>query len=306
MGRGHGVEAPIDGNVVSLWLLEFALLTRWNPPCLSSPPAATRCLPGAERYRRAVLAAWQEAKARVESGTGLPIPMSVSVTLCRGRTQFQRTVRGAPNWAGAVALTHERSIVINGEAWSQLGATAGCTLAHELSHLALAAATAGAGRIFPKWFDEGLACWVSGASHLGDLDKLDLAAAFNGLPTLASLSTRFPARERDVILAYLTSERFVAYLALRFGDGAVRGLVAKTLETMSFKRAFEDVFRQPVEAVELQWHKGLKESNPSGWALLRSLNAFAVMTFLVILAFVIMKLRNRRIRRTWDHEGFGF
>ena len=281
------------------------MLMLTSVPGIGSAAVPVRCLPGAERYRLPVLRAWDKAKTRVESRTGLPIPQGITVTLCNGRAQFRRTVQGVPKWAAGVALCRDRSIVVDGAAWSQFGQNAACTLAHELCHLAVAAAATGPGRAFPKWFGEGLACWASGASHLGDFGEADLAAAFDQLPALASIESRFPDREQDVALAYLTSERFVGYLADRFGDETVLALVAKTLVRRSFRSAFESLYNRPVEAVELQWRKELKQSTPPVWALLRSLNAFAVMAVLAVVAFAMTKLRNRRIRRAWDQEGFG-
>ena len=104
---------------------------------------------------------------------------------------------------------------------------------------------------FPRWFNEGLAGWASGAAHLGDYERLDLAAALDSLPRLADLARVFPERGRDAALAYLTSEHFVRYLSVKFGSASVRGLVSRTLAERDLERAFRLAFGRPLEVTEL-------------------------------------------------------
>ena len=275
--------------------------------CLGADhPARIQCQPGAEVYERAVREAWGIASAKIEARTGLPVPPGIAVTLCGGKSQFEQVVDGVAPWAGAVALTRDNSIVINGAMWQQLSRTAKCTLTHELSHLTLAAASRAQGVSFPRWFDEGLACWVSDASHLGDMARFEVAAAVGQVPLLAAIAEAFPDGARDAALAYLTSERFVGYLAGRDGDEAIAGLLAEALETRSFDRAFESVFRRSVVAMEGEWREQLKHESPAVWTLIRNLNGFAIMGLLVVGVFVATRLRNRRIRETWRREGLDF
>ena len=269
------------------------------------PPARIQCQPGADGYEQMVREAWASSSAKIEARIRLPIPPGITVTLCGGKGQFEQIVEGVAPWAGAVALARDNSIVINGAMWQQLSRTAKCTLAHELSHLALAGAARARGVSFPRWFDEGLACWASEASHLGDMDRFDLAAAVGQLPRLVALTHAFPDGADDAALAYLTSERFVGYLAARYGDEAIGGLVAEALESRSFGRAFESIFRRSVVAMEAQWRKALKNETPAAWTLIRNLNIFAIMGFLVVGVFVVTRLRNRRTRETWRREGLG-
>ena len=275
--------------------------------CLGGvPPVRIQCQPGAERYERMVRDAWDSSSAKIEARTRLPVPLGISVTLCGGKGQFERIVEGVAPWAGAVALARDNSIVINGAMWQQLSRTAKCTLAHELSHLTLAAAAREQGTVFPRWFDEGLACWASEASHLGDMERFELANAVGQLPSLAALTQAFPDGADDAALAYLTSERFVGYLAARYGDEAIGDLVEEALESRSFGRAFESIFRRSVAAMEAEWRKQLKHETPAVWTLIRNLNIFAIMGLLVVGVFVVTRLRNRRVREAWRQEGLGF
>jgi len=287
---------------VASMIFLLALATGAQP---GEPSLHVNCLPGAEAYRARVQCAWRAAKAKIEERTGLPVPVPITVTICRDRGQLHGMIPHAPAWAAAIALPAQRAMVIDAASWSALGETATATVAHELSHLLLARAAGGRSALFPKWFDEGLACWASDRSHMGDMEQLELAAALKRLPTLASLESLFPADGKKAALAYLTSERFVGYLSVSFGQDSLRRVIAETLRTQSFPRAFEQEFRRPVALAELEWHERLREQSPPALALLRRVNLFAVMALLAVAAFVATRLRNRRRQQDWENEGAG-
>lgn len=292
--------APRVAAVSMVFLLGISTGARPGEPSLR-----VHCLPGAEAYRSRVLSAWRVARAKIEARTGLRAPVPITVTICRDRGQLHGMVPHAPAWAAAIALPAQRAMVIDAASWSCLGETATATVAHELSHLVLGGAAAGRSALFPKWFSEGLACWASDRSHMGDVEQMELAAALKRLPGLASLEAVFPADGKAAALAYLTSERFVGYLSVSFGPDSLRRVIAETFRTQSFPRAFEKVFRRPSALAELEWHERLKEQSPPVLALLRRVNLFAVMALLAVAAFVATRLRNRRRQHEWENEGAG-
>jgi hypothetical protein len=136
-------------------------------------------------------------------------------------------------------------------------------LHHELVHAALAADAPSAP--IPGWLNEGLAEWFSARAagqrlpSAGEWAALERAHAAGALPPLAALaSPSFGGLgPRDAALAYLESFAFVAWLAARHGERALRDGVRDFVRTGDLERALRRQLGTDLARAEAQFRAEL-------------------------------------------------
>ncbi|WP_374712008.1 peptidase MA family metallohydrolase [Symbiobacterium terraclitae] len=121
-------------------------------------------------------------------------------------------------------------------------------LAHELTHYVLDELTDGN---YPRWFTEGLAQRVE-EQATGYLWLEPGASLDQALYTLEDLAARFDALPNQA-LAYRQSYLLVSYIAERWGEGALAGLIARLGEGVPFERAVQLSLDRGMPEVYRDW-----------------------------------------------------
>lgn len=200
---------------------------------------------------------------------------------------------GVPEWGAGFADPSTRTIVLPAypSDRTRFGDPAR-VLRHEWAHLALHDHV-GAVRI-PRWFDEGYAEWATGGWDASEAWRLRVAFAVGNVPSLDSLTLRFPGDATSARLAYLLSATAVDYLVEASGIRGLRILLDGIRETESFERAFRRTYGATVAQFEEDWRKHVKERY--GWLLVLSHSAVFWLAASVLLV-VLFWIRRRRDRR---------
>lgn len=166
---------------------------------------------------------------------GLEWEGEYSIVLAGSRDEFirlQPTMRPAPEWAGALTYPGLRMVLIMTPGAMDTGGTAYWSLLqHEMAHLVLGEAESRFQTRLPRWFQEGVATYVSGEMNLARLLQLGWAQATGGTPDFRELEFSFPSHTSRAEAAYARSYLFIKYLTQRFGEDAVARLVAESLRT---------------------------------------------------------------------------
>jgi len=256
--------------------------------------------PGADAVALRACDIADAARKDLDAKLGIVPPSDAALYLC-ARTEFDRLAAGRLPHAIAFADSRARLMVID------LNSLAGCSnndlaivFKHELAHLALDAAVRP--WTCPRWFQEGIAEWVSGRLRLDPGDQLRTAASLDALLSLESLSESFPVASDALALAYLESEAFVGFLEQAFGPGALRRIIAALRAKGDFDAAFISVAGQPVSELEARWQKTLKPRFPLLFLLVRSLTLFSAMALLAVLAFIVLLMRRHARMKRWREE----
>jgi hypothetical protein len=160
----------------------------------------------------------------------------------------------------------------------------------------------------PKWLDEGLCQWVSeGVAEilLEERPTLLNGAALSGnLISLTDLASRFPDDGRLLILAYEESRSVVSYLALRYGEEALRSVVSLLQEGLTLDEALAASLSLPLKGLEEGWKNSLR--GPFAWLYSLSLYLYEFIFFAAAVATIwgfAVILHRRKRRRERESEG---
>jgi len=105
----------------------------------------------------------------------------------------------------------------------------------------------------PRWFEEGLAVYFSGAAYLDPDASIERLAAAGRLPPLSRVDDCFDADARTAADAYRMGEVLVQHFVRRFGDLAPRRLVAQWRQGASFESAFYAATGVTLGEFEARW-----------------------------------------------------
>lgn len=152
-------------------------------------------------------------------------------------------------WRGTVRLLSPRVwIAASDDAGMRESFLGRNPLAHELTHYVLDELTDGN---YPRWFTEGLAQRVE-EQATGYLWEEPGSSLDQALYSLEELAGHFDALPNQA-LAYRQSYLLVAYIAERWGEAALAGLIAHLGEGVPFDRAVEVSLNRAMPEVYSDW-----------------------------------------------------
>ncbi|MBU8934267.1 MAG: hypothetical protein KOO62_09700 [candidate division Zixibacteria bacterium] len=133
---------------------------------------------------------------------------------------FRKIIRGRfPDWGAAAAYPPRQLIAIKSPDKFNLGKSLSELLAHEYTHLAIAA-RCGFNRP-PRWFDEGMAMMTSTEWSWSDNLAMSKAAVFDGFLPLVDIEKVNRFNEAKAHVAYAQSYLTVRYFYDEYGINAV-------------------------------------------------------------------------------------
>lgn len=212
-----------------------------------------------------------------------------------------------PPWADGVAFPQKRVVAIARRRGSQEINT-GATLRHELSHVALYAATSGKA---PRWLSEGFAYLHSPELSEARVRTLVGIAWGGEVIPLGDLAHGFPAQDARAQRAYAESYDFVAYLAGRgrypdAGDDGdrwpFRQLIAHIAAGKSAADAAHDAFGQPLDKLWSEWLESVRKHYFLAPVGLFSLAVWVFGALLLMLAYIRKRRAGRRILASWEED----
>jgi len=242
--------------LVCLLLVPGVLPAQGGRAPAPAPPALEIAAPNpklAAHLRRQVA----EIHRRLRALTGAA-PRRIRIEVPPDAASFQLRAHrlGGPAWAAGLALPARGIILLR--APSQFSNPAGfdLTLAHELTHLYLAAAL-GSRRV-PLWLEEGLAMHAAGEGGWGRAGRLAGAVLQKRLIPFAELARRFPGQSGKAALAYAQSYYLVGYLVNRYGEKAVARLLAEVARGRAFTSALRLVTGKGLVALEREFAQEMR------------------------------------------------
>lgn len=273
-------------TLVALWLVLVGVFTTAAPAraaSLDAPPSMRAAGPGVmsrtqvrfvpepglEALAAELAPTTQAALARIAQDLpGLPELESVEVRLVKHAermSEFAPPGHGAPIWAAGVAYPSAGVILVAARGADGQFLDAQGTLVHELAHMALDRALAGAH--VPRWLHEGFAYRHSTEWSWGRTQTLAGALFSGDLIPVGALEYAFPERHDAVSLAYAESYDFVEFLANRgrwqdvADDGnpaALRAFLAALPKTGSVDLALAESYGRSLAQLEEEWTESLR------------------------------------------------
>jgi hypothetical protein len=295
---------PIRAGLVACLMATAALLTA-RPAAARDQPATTEHFlvyaeaGASEGQAKAVGRLGERAFERVTADLGY-VPEERIVILAYGKPEgpvWDTAPRAA---LGLVQSPHNVIRIALGRSRDELYHV----VAHEIAHVVLARALRGDLDEVPRWFNEGLAMWVSRAWTPDDEGRAqDLAAGGQALPP-DQLDAKFSsANDEEVRDAYLQSASMVEALTRIAGTDAIARLVKSLRHGPGFDNALRDTVGLTQDQLYARW---LAASGGRGrwprWLGVSSDIASYVLTTLVCIAVGITIWRRRQRRRLQDDE----
>ena len=141
--------------------------------------------------------------------------------------------------------------------------TAGNYVPHELTHLVFDTAVRNPYHFPPRWFNEGVAVYLTEGYALSDRSAVEAAASRGRLMPIRALGGLFPTTAVGWYLAYSESVSAVAYLVREQGTPALVRLIRSYADGVSDDEAFTAAIGTDVAGFEAAWLADLGAKPPT-------------------------------------------
>lgn len=208
-----------------------------------------------------------------------------------------------PDWIAGLAFPAQQKMIL--KSWRMMRGREvqfETLFRHELTHILLYRLTGSGRRSVPRWFEEGLAVYLSGESGFNQIPSLVLATTLNHLIPLQELAAGFPQESHAAHKAYAQSGNLIAYLVNQEGARSLRYLIEEIRRTGDFALAFEITFGKSIPTVEQEWQQYLKIRFT--WLPLAGsgVSLWSLAAILVFIGHLRKRRRHKRILEQWEQE----
>lgn len=243
----------------------------------------------------------------LDAQLGLKLKGKLKLIIMPSRQAFEKYLNPQQRvWTLAFALIDRSAqskggtIVIEPSSLDLMVNTLWQTLKHELFHILIHESTDD----IPKWFDEGVAQWVSEYSIFASKkNELRLASLSNRLIPLAELEADFPKSVPAVRLAYIQSESVVQYIIQQYGASSIRTIIQHLKNGADFETALTRSIKSSTTELEVTWRKQFRVSMFNLFMLLfTQRNIFIMIGLLAVLSFFIMRSRRKKRLQVMEEE----
>jgi len=245
-------------------------------------------------------------KEDLQRKLGLKVAFVPTVVLIKDSRTFQDMA--GSDLVVAFAAPEEKIMVIDYSRMSLSPFTLAVIMKHELCHLLLHQHLKG-GRI-PRWFEEGIAQWVS--EGIGEIimdyqkPRLSEAVLAGRIIPLRALSDSFPADREALTLAYEQSRSIVSYMVERYGLESILNILEAVREGNPWEEAVWGSLGISLLDLEAGWRNYLKKRFT--WFTYLAGHLYQILFFLAAVALMIGFVRAYRRKRAYmlqqeeDHE----
>jgi hypothetical protein len=247
---------------------------------------------------------YQGVKRDLEAKLGLHVTFTPSVLLVKHTGTFRKMV--GSDLIVAFAVPGKDLMVIDYSRMNVSPFSLAVTMKHELCHLVVHRYLRG--RKIPKWFDEGIAQWVSEGIGEIIIDRkrppLNEAVLAGKIIPMKALSEFFPGDPETLPLAYEQSQSLVTYMIERYGLESILNILEGLKEGDPWEEAVWRTLGISFLDLEYGWHGHLKKRLT--WFTYVVNNLYEILFFLAALAavigFVRAYLRKRAYMREQEEE----
>lgn len=233
----------------------------------------------------------------LDAHRNLPVP---TVYVCGSEEVFNRVTGGRiPDWGGACAFPEKGVIVLKPQHAMNLPMHR--VIAHELSHVLLGSFSREA-RI-PRWFDEGVAMWVSG--EWAFRQRISIAwsllfgkgpIAFDEIDRVLSFGSVKASQAYDESMAALM------FLIKEQGNDIPGQIIHAMSQGITFDQAFEQTTGMTPEVFEQRWRDHARHTFHPVMLFVDDLHLWIVLCLIIPILYLIKRLTTRRVIKRWDAE----
>lgn len=242
-----------------------------------------------------------DRKPGLEALFGITVKDTIFIRIAPSRSAFRALTHGfAPDWGIGVALPSQNSILLCADSETPDQAVVQPIekiATHEYTHIIL-------GRIsgLPLWFHEGCAMLAAGEfTSTKVLGRSQITGHGMFLKEIDSLLRFDPIRAR---LAYEQSHSAMLFFMEEYGRSSLRMLLAQCVAGVSFEEAFRRATGITSNEFQQQWHAQLRSNFWVVWVdAVDEFLWYFLIPALVVVVWIVVKIRNRIILAGWKKEG---
>lgn len=275
-------------------LADERVVVRFDEPLLNAAREIMRIYPG--------------IRAELERDLGWAAAIRPEVILLKDSVSFRKSAES--DLITALALPEKNLVLIDYARMHVTPFTLEATLKHELCHLELHHHVRGVS--LPRWLNEGICQWVTGgfAEIMTDKSRSALrdATLSNRIIGIRGLSERFPAGERDLLLAYEESKSIIEYIVKEFGASGIRAIVNHMAAGIHPEDAVQKSLMISLDELERRWRSSLGKK--TSWFSYVGDNIYEILFLIAALmtlsGFILMRNRRRAYKdeddEPWEEE----
>ena len=226
---------------------------------------------------------------------------TVTVIIAADEETFRQALGPAfPDWGAGAAVKERNLIVVKSPDHFRVGKSLDELLGHELGHIMLGRASAG--RLLPRWFEEGFCQLVSGEWRLRNDLVITRAVWGSGLIPLTALESVNSFGSVKASLAYAESYSAVSLLVRDFGPEVIAGFLRRyRLSGNMYKAFFQATGYRYLEWV-LLWQR--KTNRKYRWVLFLFDNEilFPALAVLFVFLYVVKRFQSQKKKKRWAIE----
>jgi hypothetical protein len=214
---------------------------------------------------------------------------------------LQATASSLPDWANAVTLFPQKIVLLKTPDLNQLTLREyRQAVRHELVHLRQGGVVPL--NLTPTWFNEGLAVYLAGETHLTDRILLSKAITQNRIIPLSKLSDFLKYNRQQASLAYIESTTVIEFLVQVYGFNILPKLFQKLAANRSYDQSL--FLTTGIELGELDsiWQKYILKCYR--WIFLLDIQnmIWLIIPLLAVIVYFIKVARNKTIIQQWNNE----
>jgi len=231
-------------------------------------------------------------------------PDSIHILIAESESRY-RGLSGSnlPEWSNAVTIFPEKVIVVKTPDLADVGLREyDRSVKHEVVHLVHGCIAPL--NTFPLWFTEGLAEYFSGGISIRDKLSIAKALVSHNIIPLGKLRNFLSMNYYRAQLAYSEAGSLVEFLVYVYGTEAPWEIIKKTKEVKDFSMALKWVTAVSSEEIESMWMEYLNKYYRKMIFLDAGRFIWGFLPFLLLIAYIIIKLRNKIVKLDWSEADF--
>jgi len=254
---------------------------------------------GSESFVQSLLEVTLHTLPEYRQLTNLQGSDSLRIFLCENQTEFDLLTSGTiPTWSKGVTRPQFGVIILQTANIEPTELTS--VLRHELWHAWLGHGLKGVK--IPRWFDEGTAVLVSGQKTSRYHVVVSRALLTKSLLSLDEVDDVLRFQLGKAQLAYAESFLAVQYLINKWHWARIRNFFAILKKQPDWQKSFTQAFGMDQYEFEEIFFNYLHQKYRWNFLLDANLYLWTALPLLVLLAFIIIRLQNRRTVNRWEQE----
>lgn len=242
--------------------------------------------------------------SKITDRLGFSISRKIDIWFCESKSEFL-LANNAPiqDWASGAAYPLQARIVILDPSFSEnRRIDLNRLVKHEITHVVFGLYLGDNIANVPRWFNEGIAMYMSDDWGYGNYWTILTAVVGNSLLPLYSISEEFPIRAYHARIAYSQSYSIIDFIVKRYGEQALGECVKELANGRLFDEALANATGANIDWIESIWLRQLKKRY-RWYSVISSFSVLWVGAVLILsIAYIKRKIKNHKIIKEWEDE----